>query len=170
MLNDMGISSACESDMYGGISMFVASRLSKGAVFFGDPVSMDEEENTVSFWHCGMCAPSLASKPTLGVHPNRKIGPAMDFGCKACDKVTIFRIGRDGDGNFRAFVSTGKALDKPKQFIGASVVVKTDTNAHDLVYDSVKAGWEPHYVVAYADIVDGLEAFCRILGIPVSRF
>ncbi len=170
MLNDMGVSSACESDMYGGISMFIASRLSKNAVFFGDPVSLDEDENTVTYWHCGMCAPSLASKPTLGVHPNRKIGPAMDFGCKGCEHVTIFRIGRDGDGRFRAFVSTGSAMDKPKQFIGASVVVKTDSNAHDLVYDSVKAGWEPHFVVAYADIADGLEAFCRILNIPVERF
>ncbi len=170
MLNDMGVSSACESDMYGGISMFIASRLSGNAVFFGDPVSMDEQENTVTYWHCGMCAPSLASRPSIGVHPNRKIGPAMDFGCKACENVTIFRIGRDEKGAFRAFVSTGEALDKPKQFIGASVVVKTDSSAKSVVYESVKAGWEPHFVVAYANIVDELEAFCRILGIPVQRF
>lgn len=170
MLNDMGVSSACESDMYGGISMFLASRLSGNAVFFGDPVSMDEKENTVSFWHCGMCAPSLASRPSIGVHPNRKIGPAMDFGCKPCDAVTVFRIGRDANGAFRAFVATGKALDKSEQFIGASVVVKTDTSARDLVYGSVRDGWEPHYVVAYADIAFELEELCRMLGIPVCRF
>ncbi len=170
MLNDMGIASACESDMYGGISMFLASRLSGKAVFFGDPVSMDEKENTVTYWHCGMCAPSLASRPSIGVHPNRKIGPAMDFGCKACDSVTVFRIGRDADGSFRAFIARGSALDKPKQFFGASVVVKTEGSAKELVYGSVKDGWEPHFVVAYADIAFELEELCRMLGIPVCGF
>ena len=170
MLNDKGIASACESDMYGGISMFLAFRLSGSAVFFGDPVSMNEEENTVTYWHCGMCAPSLASRPSIGVHPNRKIGPAMDFGCKACPSVTVFRIGRDAGGAFRAFIAQGSALDKPKQFFGASVVVKTDGSAKKLVYESVKDGWEPHFVVAYADIAFELEELCRMLGIPVSRF
>ena len=170
MLNDMGISSACEGDMYGAISMFIASRLSGGSVFFGDPVSMDEDENILTYWHCGMCAPSLASKPTIGVHPNRKIGPVMDFGCKGSSAATIFRIGRDAKGDFRAFVAGGQTLDKPKQFIGTSVVVRTDFSARDLVYDSVTDGWEPHYVVAYGDIIQDIEVLCRILGIPVSRF
>ena len=170
MLNDKGISSACEGDMYGAISMFIASRLSGGSVFFGDPVSMDENENTLTYWHCGMCAPSLASKPTIGVHPNRKIGPVMDFGCKGSSAATIFRIGRDAKGDFRAFVAGGQTLDKPKQFIGTSVVVRTDFSARDLVYDSVTDGWEPHYVVAYGDIIQDIEVLCRILGIPVSRF
>ena len=170
MLNDKGISSACEGDMYGAISMFIASRLSGGSVFFGDPVSMDEDENTLTYWHCGMCAPSLASKPTIGVHPNRKIGPVMDFGCKGSSAATIFRIGRDAKGDFRAFVAGGQTLDKPKQFIGTSVVVRTDFSARDLVYDSVTDGWEPHYVVAYGDIIQDIEVLCRILGIPVSRF
>ena len=170
MLNDKGISSACEGDMYGAISMFIASRLSGGSVFFGDPISMDEDENTLTYWHCGMCAPSLASKPTIGVHPNRKIGPVMDFGCKGSSAATIFRIGRDAKGDFRAFVAGGQTLDKPKQFIGTSVVVRTDFSARDLVYDSVTDGWEPHYVVAYGDIIQDIEVLCRILGIPVSRF
>ena len=170
LLNDMGISSVCEGDMYGAISMFIASRLSGGSVFFGDPVSMDEDENTLTYWHCGMCAPSLASKPTIGVHPNRKIGPVMDFGCKGSSAATIFRIGRDAKGDFRAFVAGGQTLDKPKQFIGTSVVVRTDFSARDLVYDSVTDGWEPHYVVAYGDIIQDIEVLCRILGIPVSRF
>lgn len=170
MLNDMGIASSCESDVWGAISMFIASRLSGSAVFFGDPVSMNEKENTVTYWHCGMCAPSLASKPTIGVHPNRKIGPAMDFGCKACPAVTVFRIGKDADGAFRAFVAYGEALDKSKQFQGASVVVRTASDAKALVYGSVRSGWEPHFVVAYADIRDELEAFCRLLGIPVEKY
>ena len=46
---------------------------------------------------------------TIGVHPNRKIGPVMDFGCKAADKVTVFRVGQKADGSFR-FLSQQEVL------------------------------------------------------------
>ena len=97
MLNDEGVAAACEADIYGALSMWVGMRLSGSPVFFGDPVSLDETENTITFWHCGAAACSLARKDTgavVGVHPNRKIGPAMDFGCEAFRDATVFRIGR----------------------------------------------------------------------------
>lgn len=170
MLNDRGVISACESDIYGAVSMFIANKMSGNSVFFGDPVSMNEAESTITFWHCGMCAPSLACKAELGVHPNRKIGPVMDFACKASEASTIFRIGRNPDGSFRAFICRGKAIEKPKQFQGTSVVIKTDNSAYDIINDAVKDGWEPHYAVAYGDITDELEAFCRIMGIEACRY
>lgn len=114
---------ACEADTYGALSMFIGMRLSKKSVFFGDPVSLDENENTVTFWHCGTAACSLARKDTgacVGVHCNRKIGPTMEFGCMPCGRVTVFRVGKKPDGSFRFFVASGSALDKPKQFYGTS--------------------------------------------------
>lgn len=69
----------------------------------------------------------------------------MEFGCKPCDKVTVFRVGRKADGSFRFFITQGEALDKPKQFCGTSVVVKTKNCAEDIVYRSVKDGWEPAF-------------------------
>lgn len=86
MLNDDGVACACEADIYGALSMWVGMQLSGSPTFFGDPVSLDERENTVTYWHCGAAACSLARHDTgavVGVHPNRKIGPAMDFGCEA---------------------------------------------------------------------------------------
>lgn len=81
---------------------------------------------------CGTAACSLAREDTgarADVHCNRKIGPTLDFGCKPEKQVTIFRIGKDGEGNFRFFIAKGEALDKPKQFNRTSVVVKTKTDA-----------------------------------------
>lgn len=173
LLNSDKIASSCESDVYGALSMYIGTQLTDKATFFGDPVSMDEKDNTVTFWHCGMAACSLARKDTgatVGVHPNRKIGPVMDFGCEACEKVTIFRVGRKPDGSFRFFVSSGAALDRPKQFCGTSIVVQTQNSARDLVSRSVKAGWEPHFVVAYGDIAAELEALGNMLGIEVCRY
>ncbi len=172
LLNAAGTAASCESDVYGALSMYIGSELTGKATFFGDPVSMDEKEGTITYWHCGMAACSLARKDTgaqVGVHPNRKIGPTMDFGCEACEHVTIFRVGRKPDGTFRFFIAEGEALDKPKQFCGTSIVVKTDTPAKDIVYRSVKEGWEPHYVVIYGAVASELEKMGRMLQVEVER-
>jgi L-fucose isomerase-like protein len=170
MLNDLGVAAACEADTYGALSMYLTMQLTGQPCFFGDPVSMDEEENTITFWHCGTAACSLAREDTgakVDVHCNRKIGPTLDFGCKPCKEVTIFRIGKDAAGKFRFFLATGEALDKPKQFNGTSVVVKTKASAERIVYESVEAGWEPHFVVAYGDVAAELEILAHMLGMEV---
>lgn len=173
MLNDMGVAASCEADTYGALSMYMGMKLSEQAVFFGDPVSLDESENTITFWHCGTAACSIAREDTgatIGVHPNRMIGPVMDFGCKAADKVTVFRVGQKADGSFRFFVTTGSALDKPKQFCGTSIVVRTDKNSYDIVNQSVKDGWEPHFVVIYGDCSDELKVLGHMLEIEVCEY
>ena len=53
LLNAEGIAASCEADVYGALSMYIGNRLTGKAVFFGDPVSMDEAEGTVTYWHCG---------------------------------------------------------------------------------------------------------------------
>ena len=146
--------------------------LTGSPTFFGDPVSMDKKENTVTFWHCGTAACSLArgGNANAGVHCNRKIGPTLEFGCKAAKEATIFRVGKKADGTFRMFLSTGEVLDKPQQFLGTSLVIKTNTSSDDLVNNSVKAGWEPHVVVAMKDITKEIKALCNYLNIEVEEY
>ena len=173
LLGDDGVAAACEADIYGALSMWIGMRLSGSPVFFGDPVSLDETENTITYWHCGAAACALARKDTgatVGVHPNRKIGPAMDFGCEAMEAVTVFRVGREPDGSFRFFLLEGAALDRPKQFTGTSIVVQTDGDARKTVEDSVKAGFEPHFVVIPGRHARTLENLAAYLSIPVFRY
>ena len=173
MLNDLGVAASCEADTYGALSMYLGMQLTQQATFFGDPVSMDEKENTITFWHCGTAACSFAREDTgakVDVHCNRKIGPTLDFGCKPCKEVTIFRIGKDSDGDFRFFIAGGEALDKPKQFNGTSLVVKTNADAKTIVYESVEAGWEPHFVVAYGNVAAELEILAGMLNMEVQRY
>lgn len=170
MLGDDGVAAACEADVCGALSMWIGMRLSGSPVFFGDPVSLDEGENTVTYWHCGAAACSLARRDTgavVGVHPNRKIGPAMDFGCEAFQRATIFRVGRLRDGSYRFFIAQGQALDKPKQFTGTSIVVKTDANCRELVEKSVLAGFEPHFTVVKGGLARELTALAHMLGLDV---
>lgn len=173
ILNDLGIAASCEADVYGALSMYLGMELTDAPVFFGDPVSMDEQDNTITFWHCGTAACTLAREDTgarVDVHCNRKIGPTLDFGCRAAEKVTVFRIGRKPDGKFRFFLTAGEALDRPKQFNGTSVVVKTVNSSRQIVEQSVTDGWEPHFVVIYGDVQKELEILGNMLHIEVCRY
>lgn len=173
MLNENMVAASCESDLMGAISMYIGMNFTNSPVFFGDPVSLDEKKNSVTFWHCGTAACSLARKDKgaeMGVHPNRKIGPTMEFGCKPAEEVTVFRIGRKPDGEYRFFIAKGEALDEPKQFLGTSVVIKTENSSLEVVEKSVKDGWEPHFIVAYGDISEELEALAELLNIEVCRY
>ena len=173
MLGDDGIAAACEADIYGALSMWIGMQLSGAPTFFGDPVSLDEKENTITFWHCGAAACSLARKDTgavVGVHPNRKIGPAMDFGCEAYPEVTVFRVGRNPDGSFRFFILEGEALDKPKQFTGTSIVVRTENNCRGIIEDSVVNGFEPHFAVIRGNHAAALTALARMLGFEICKY
>ena len=173
MLNDLGVAAACEADMYGALSMWMGMQLSGRAVFFGDPVSLNAAENTLTFWHCGTAACSLARKDTgacIGEHCNRHIGPTMEFGCEKSEHATVFRIGRNPDGMFRFFIASGKALDRPKQFFGTSTVLEMNGSAESMVYEAVKEGWEPHYAVIYEDVADELEMLAHMFKADVRRF
>ena len=173
MLNDLGVAASCEADTYGALSMYLGMQLTGTATFFGDPVSMDENENTITFWHCGTAACSLAREDTgacVGEHCNRHIGPTLEFGCKPSPAATIFRIGRTSEGDFRFFIATGEILDKPQQFFGTSLVIRTEGSAEEIVYKTVEEGWEPHYVVIYDDVAAELEILAHMLNMEVCRF
>lgn len=173
MLNENLVAASCEADLMGALSMYIGMKLTESHAFFGDPVSLDENKNTVTYWHCGTAACSLAREDKgaeVGVHPNRKIGPTMEFGCKPAENVTIFRIGRKPDGKYRFFIAKGEALDEPKQFLGTSVVVKTENNSLEVIENSVKDGWEPHFAVVYGDIAKELEILANLLNMEVCKY
>lgn len=173
MLNDDGIAASCEADAYGALSMHIGREFSGKATYFGDPVSIDETEDTITFWHCGAGACSLARKDTgaeTGVHPNRKIGPTMEFGLAPSKEATVFRVGRNPNGTFRFFILEGEILDKPKQFNGTSVVVKVNQPVNNLISNMVVDGWEPHFVVVYGNVVEELEILGKILNIEICKY
>ena len=173
MLNEDGIAAACEADAYGALSMYLGQQLTKLPTYFGDPVSLDEEENTITFWHCGTGACQLARKDTgalTGVHPNRKIGPTMEFGLKPAKKATIFRIGRKPNGSFRFLIINTEILDKPKQFLGTSLVCKIEKEVKTVISNLVKEGWEPHYIICYDDIAQELEIIAEMLDIEICKY
>src|SRR5690606_9419508 len=98
-----------------------------------------------------------------GVQPNRKMGFALDFGLKP-GQVTISRLSKSSDG-YRMLIMRGEALDEPKKFNGTTVSVCLDGNAEEMVHTLMMEGFEPHYSIVYADIVDELKELCKLLKI-----
>ena len=171
-LNDCGVAASCETDIGGAISMFIGSALTGNATFFGDPVAIDNRCGGIVFWHCGAGAPSLARRgegARIGVHPNRKIGPTMEFGLKE-GTVTVLRLGQCGEG-LRMMAMSGKALDELQKFNGTSLTFRPATGtAREKVNVLIDDGWEPHYVVAYGDVLEELRVVCGFLGIPFKEY
>lgn len=61
-------------------------------------------------------------------------------------------------------------MDKPKQFIGTSIVVRTDAPCRELVECSVKNGFEPHFAVIRGAYGDALETLANMFGFDVYRY
>ncbi|MFC4597564.1 sulfoquinovose isomerase [Cohnella hongkongensis] len=162
-----GLVSACEADINGAVSMYIQQELSGGLPpYLGDLVHVDEEMNTVSFWHCGAGAYSLANPSTgakAGVHPNRKMGFTLEFGLKA-GQVTISRLSQTSKG-YRMLIMRGEALDRPQQFAGTSGEIRLNGNANEMVCSLMADGFEPHYSIVHADIAEELKELCKRLGI-----
>ena len=92
------------------------------------------------------------------------------FGAEAFPEATVFRIGREPDGSFRFFLAEGEALNRPKQFTGASVVTRTDAGSRSLVEQSVKAGFEPHFAVIRGRHADTLQTLAEMFGFAAFRY
>ncbi len=171
-LTEDGMVSSCESDIHGSISMYILQELTGGnAPYLGDLVHVNEENNSVVFWHCGAGAYSLASPSTgatAGVHPNRKIGLAMDFGLKA-GAVTIFRVSHTPEG-YRLLVMKGNALDVEQPFTGTSVEVALTTDVTSTLYDLMNSGYEPHFALVYGDVTKQLIELGRLLKLDTDVF
>lgn len=166
-LTEQGFPTACEADIHGSISMYILQELTKGkAPYLGDVVNVHKDSNSIILWHCGFAPYSLSNAKkgaVAGVHPNRKMGLAMDFGIKP-GEVTLFRVSYDANG-YRFLITTGVSLDVPNSYHGTSAHVKLNQDAQEFVRFMVEEGYEPHVAMVHGDVSSELVAMGRILGI-----
>lgn len=170
-LTDQGFPTACEADIHGSLSMYILQQLTHGtAPYLGDIVNFVPEENAIVMWHCGFAPYSLANRKTgakAGVHPNRKIGLAMDFGLKP-GRVTLFRVSYTPKG-YRFIITSGEALDKGNSYNGTSVQIKLDPDVNKFVDQAVSEGYEPHFALIYGDVAEQLAEMGRVLGLQTIK-
>lgn len=170
-LTEDGIVSANESDIHGSISMYILKEFGEGTPYLGDMVHLNEENNSVTFWHDGSGAYSLANPKTgakSGLHPNRKLGFTLEFGLKP-GQVTIARLSKVSD-DYRMLIMKGRAIDSPQQFAGTSVEVELESDVTETLYRLMDDGLEPHYALVYEDVADQLVDLSERLGIETIKY
>ncbi|NGP45709.1 hypothetical protein G4V62_12360 [Bacillaceae bacterium SIJ1] len=169
---EQGVVASCEADIHGSLSMFILREMSGGqAPYLGDLVHVVPERNAAVFWHCGAGAYSLATPETgatVGVHPNRKLGFALDFSLKP-GAVTVFRVSYTQEG-YRLLIMKGEALPNGATFQGTSVEVAFSKDIEELVTCLLTEGYEPHYAMVYGDVTGELLQLGKELGIPTTIY
>lgn len=111
MLSDMGVPTACETDVLGAISavLLKAATLGREPIFFADiTVRHAEEDNTELLWHCGPFPVSLAHP---GAKPSIAAGGQGQFELRN-GEVTICRMDAL-EGAYTLMSGQGKAVDGP---------------------------------------------------------
>lgn len=169
-LIDEGITISCEGDMDAGLAAVVENVLTGDATFITDLINLDEQENTVTFWHCGNAAPSLHNKDdgvTMCNHPLAGQGTA--FWCALKDgPVTAARF-TNIDGQYRLFLLSGEAVPTVRNTRGAMVNVKVETPVLELVNRIAENGMSHHWSVVWQDVAEEMTQVARLLNIPVIR-
>jgi L-fucose isomerase-like protein len=172
LLTDEGLMCTDEGDIHALLSMVVMRLLSDGeALYFGDIYKL--EEGGFLMAHCGLSPHGCAApggKVALRPQSARismdgvTTGGIVSSYAFRKGTVTIGRLENDRDGSYLFHFVRGSV--RPTDPIGAgySSLVFNPEGSSDAFAEQQLAN---HYVFVYADIVDRLTEFCRLVGIRI---
>jgi L-fucose isomerase-like protein len=168
MLSDEMTPCSCEADVNGTITQMILGSISGTPAFGTDMVSLDEDNDAVVIWHCGLAPLSLADPDApkgVTIHSNRKLPLLFEFPLKP-GRVTIARL-TESSGEYRLVVAGGEMIQGPLSFSGTSGLLRFDTPARDVLDLILSEGLEHHITLTYGDYVPELLALADLLNLPV---
>ena len=167
-LLDDGISVGCEGDVDAGITQVMQMILTGQSPFITDMIDIDEQENTMLFWHCGNAAPSLHAgkySPELRNHP--LVGQGTAFWTPLKDgHVTIARL-HNYHGEYRLVLMRGEALDCDRVTRGCMTTVKMENPVRKTTERLIEEQFPHHYSIVWADCYDAMKRAAQMMNIPV---
>jgi len=158
----------CEADINGTITQLILQKLSGQPAFGTDMVGIDEKEELIALWHCGLAPLSMAdtSTPPQGtIHSNRKLPLLMDFQLKT-GGVTFARLSRSG-GKLRMVIGSGEMVEGPKPFGGTSGLFKPSSPTRLFLDLLMKEGLEHHISLTYGNFSAELKAIAGVFDLPI---
>jgi L-fucose isomerase-like protein len=177
-LNDRGLTTACEVDVMGAVSMWAVrcAALGNAVPDFIDWTDLHPTERNVWLaWHCGNAAASLAApgKKKRLLRNERMIQwcptchGALEFMLKP-GPVTCSRL-VEYDGEYAMFTGTGEILDIPPFVRGTYGWVKVN-DIVDWETKMIDTGIIHHGTIIHdPKVADALEMFCKFLKIKYVR-
>lgn len=171
-LNDDGLMTSCEGDVYGVVTMLMENFLTGKTPMFADFVAIDEEQNMGIGWHCG-AAPTCLASDAKGVavckHPSvgggGKTGVTVSFPVRGDEAATMARLGVGPEG-LRLFFAGGEAIDTGPILRGNPAGICFDTPVRRVLKIILDEGMEHHYAIIHADIRPELRIMAKWLDMP----
>jgi len=154
--------------VHGTLTTLILQWLGEGPAFMADMVNVDEADDSVVFWHCGLAPLSLAdgeSEKRATIHTNRKKPLLNEFTLKP-GPITIARLSQ-ARNELRLVVARGEMLRAPMSYTGTSGVARFARPAHEVLDRVMREGLEHHYSIGYGDLTPQLHQLARYLDIPV---
>ena len=132
-----------------------------------DIVDIDEKDNSVVFWHCGLAPLSMSKKgdAKADIHSNRKKPLLHNFAFKPGD-ITIFRVSKSAS-KLKFFVLKGKVINRKNSFAGTSGVVSFGKNTKNKIEKMFKGGLEHHVAFTYGDYYNEIVNLGNQMKIPI---
>ena len=170
MMNQAGVPSACEADVYGSVTTLMLQELANEPVWMADLVDVDESDDTAVLWHCGlaplsMCDPEAQAEATI--HTNRKMPLLHQFPLKP-GRVTLARLSQ-AKNEKKLMIAGAEVLRAPMAFTGTSGVVRFDNGVAEVCATIMDEGLEHHFSLAYGDHLDSLRQVANRLNLPVLQ-
>lgn len=172
-LTQSGVPSACEVDIYGVLSMLIQyeASLETSPPFFIDwTIRHPEKPNVFLAWHCGNAPPALcAGRCAIQYHSilYRDVGVECAQGTfegkLKPGTVTITRL-VEYNGEFKLFVTRGRALEEEGPFRGSWVWVEVP-DLEKVYRTLIEEGFVHHASMVYGDYVEPIVNFAKLLGI-----
>lgn len=159
---------SCEADINGTVTQLMLQTLADAPAFGTDMVAVDFEKDTMALWHCGLAPFSMADPAVQahgGIHSNRRVPLVMEFPLKP-GLVTVVRLSQ-ATGELRLVLAQGEMLSSPKPFSGTSGTLRLSGPVRNFLDILMKEGLEHHVSLVYGDYIKELQAFARLVGLPV---
>ncbi len=166
MMNERNISSACEADVLGGISCNILNQLNHKPSLLVDIVDVNEKDNSVVFWHCGLApiSMSIKGKAKAEIHSNRKKPLLHNFSFKP-GQITIFRVSKSAN-KLKFFVLRGRIINRKNSFSGTSGVVSFGKDTKGKLEKMFKGGLEHHVAFTYGNYYNQIVILGNQMKIP----
>jgi L-fucose isomerase-like protein len=166
-LNDDGIASACEGDLYSTVLMHVLARVTGQAAFNGDFLRMYPEVNEVLFSHCGAGAFSLATKAQdirLQNSIETRDGLAICYPTRASGTITLANL-MGARETFRLSAMSGESVLTGTEYEGTPLRVKFSRPVKDILQAVAESGAGHHWNGAFGDFSNELKLLCEWQGV-----
>ncbi len=183
-LNELGIITCCEGDVYGMLCAYFLAQLSSSPALLTDLVSFDENDQSLLFWHCGIGSKGLAYKGDVKLvshfnpvenseHCKIKHAPVADVIYKK-SKATVARITKEGSQLFLLsgeFISPEKAsFDGSRGWLGKLYLNNVPIKVNDLINTILTEGVQHHYTIGLGHYSDEMLEIAKWLDIkPIKK-